>query len=1437
MLPKRQRTGEISAVMFGQNYNGALMSGPGLDSFLGEHPKIVEIRSQISRLLERQTEIARRLPPILIEGDTGTGKGLLAAAIHQSGPRSRAPFVDVNCAAIPETLLESELFGFERGAFTGAQQAKPGLLQTAHGGTVFLDEIALMPEALQAKLLKAIEERSVRRLGSTRSEPVDVWIIAAANTDLRAAIQARRFREDLYHRLAVVMLRLPPLRERSDDVLRLAQHFLRTACDDYGIASKNLTDDAAAALEAYAWPGNVRELANVMERAALLSEGNSITAADLQDLHLKGAGVVAAVAQSASVDDQVAALERSRLEEALRATNWNVSHAAARLGMARNTLRYRMSKHGLVPPGQPARPRSPRSVASHPASDVTTPTVASAPSRTIEWERRRITFVQTTIGTGSVEAPASDLGRLMEEVLGKAQSFGARISEIGPARLISIFGMEPSEDAPSQAAHMAMTAQNVAKRAERSGRANPAVKIAIHTSHCLVGRLGDTVEIDSTARREAQTVLDALTSAAGAGSIVVSPAAASFLAGGFNLQRPQSSAANEPALLLGLRESDRAAAFVGRRRELGFLEERFALAEDGQGQLLILVGEAGIGKSRLVREFRRSLGARAMWTEGRAVSFGQSMPFHPLIDMLRRSFAIEDGDADPEVIRKIEAALPQSDERFRSSLPFLQYLLSVLPKDSIVWTMDPKLRRAQIFDAIRQFLIGSSDVRPHVVVIEDLHWADQATAEFLAMLVDGIPASRVLVILTCRPGFSAGFQERTFHTRLTLPGLSSSETAQIAASLLQSPELPKDLRVLIDRKAEGNPFFVEEIARSLLETGVIVRNENGVELTRPLNAIDVPDTIEDVILGRIGRLQEDVRRLLQYASVIGREFARRLLERLQNNPERSAEILRELKATELIHEKPLVEPVCIFKHALIHEVTYNSLAEADRREHHRRIGISIEELYADRLAEHYGVLAHHFSRAEEWDKAIEYLVKAAEQAAQSFATREALNLYDRALAASRRIGGVTNPSTLIAIHQAKANLYFVTSEFERSREEAEHVLPLARLTANAVKEAEALAAIAWAQTWSRDLDGAIASANQALAVAEPAGATAVQARAHFNIGWVRAVTGVADESRAALHKAIRLSQAAGDAVHHSLSLSAVGLVENWKGDYELAARVQTEALAIARERNLLVPLLLTFFLRGLTLTAKGEYDDAFSMFQEGLALSEQVGDEAIHHRLLNCLGWLYSELGDLDRAQVLNEQSAQIGRRRGDPGSIPNAEANLGEIYLARGDLASAEELFEGVYRYWQDRNTSEWMRFRYSIRLFGDMGELALTRGDLEKAGAMSRRCLESALRTESRKNLVKAYRLEGEIACARKQWKEAEQHFVQALEIARAIGNPPQLWNTHLAFGRLYEESGRSELASKAYDSARRVIDKVQTSLRNEDLRASFERAAFVQKIRSLT
>src|SRR5262245_14205037 len=301
-----------------------------LAEVLGESAAIQAVRATVGRVLGHGVE-GRRLPALLILGETGTGKGQLARALHRAGPRATGPLVEVNCAAIPETLLEAELFGFERGAFTDARHPKAGLFQTAHGGTLFLDEVGLLPERVQAKFLKVLEDQTVRRLGRTQSEPADVALVAATSENLRDAVRTRRFREDLYHRLAVVTVRLPSLAERGSDILLLAEHFLARACADYGLGPKTLTPDARAALLAYAWPGNIRELANLMERAALLTE-TALVGADALGLSTpaeRTAVVSEQPTRKAPSREGTGTMDRDQLLEVLREMDWNIARTAA----------------------------------------------------------------------------------------------------------------------------------------------------------------------------------------------------------------------------------------------------------------------------------------------------------------------------------------------------------------------------------------------------------------------------------------------------------------------------------------------------------------------------------------------------------------------------------------------------------------------------------------------------------------------------------------------------------------------------------------------------------------------------------------------------------------------------------------------------------------------------------------------------------------------------------------------------------------------------------------------------------------------------------------------------------------------------------------------------------------------------------------------------
>jgi two-component system, NtrC family, response regulator AtoC len=326
----------------------------GFEEMVGESPAIRAV-------LERARQIAAlgETPPVLLTGETGTGKGLLARAIHASGPRAAKPFIEVNCTALPATLMETELFGYERGAFTDAKESKPGLVEAGEGGFVFLDEIGDIDLAVQGKLLRAIEERAVRRVGSVRERKIDVRILAATNRDLEREVRQERFRKDLYFRLAVIVLEVPPLRQRGEDVLLLAGHYLRAFNARYGKAVREISAPARELMLAYPWPGNVRELSHVIERAVLWSRGPTL---DVEHLSLTSPDHTApatSAAPSTPADASgspalppqgvdLAHWEKAMIERALREAGGNQTKAAQRLGISRDTLRYRLKKFGLA---------------------------------------------------------------------------------------------------------------------------------------------------------------------------------------------------------------------------------------------------------------------------------------------------------------------------------------------------------------------------------------------------------------------------------------------------------------------------------------------------------------------------------------------------------------------------------------------------------------------------------------------------------------------------------------------------------------------------------------------------------------------------------------------------------------------------------------------------------------------------------------------------------------------------------------------------------------------------------------------------------------------------------------------------------------------------------------------------------------------------------
>lgn len=310
---------------------------------LGDSPAMQSVNTQIKRIA--QLVSSDSVPPtVLISGETGTGKDVAARLLHLSCANHDKPFVHIDCASLPAELIESELFGHDKGAFTGAVSARPGLIEAAEDGTLFLDEIGELPLALQAKLLNVLERRVVRRLGSTKERAVPARFVAATNRDLHEMSQLGRFRQDLYYRLNVMSVAMPPLRERGGDMLLLAKHFAAQTSRRYGLASANFTPEAINMMQTYTWPGNVRELKHQVSRAILLCHHGQVT--DI-DLALPMQRTAEAISQPDLQQSTLDAAERAILLQVLADTRNNVSEAARKLGITRMTMRYRMDKHQI----------------------------------------------------------------------------------------------------------------------------------------------------------------------------------------------------------------------------------------------------------------------------------------------------------------------------------------------------------------------------------------------------------------------------------------------------------------------------------------------------------------------------------------------------------------------------------------------------------------------------------------------------------------------------------------------------------------------------------------------------------------------------------------------------------------------------------------------------------------------------------------------------------------------------------------------------------------------------------------------------------------------------------------------------------------------------------------------------------------------------------
>jgi len=652
--------------------------------------------------------------------------------------------------------------------------------------------------------------------------------------------------------------------------------------------------------------------------------------------------------------------------------------------------------------------------------------------RAIEGERKLVTVMFADVADFtrlSEKLDPEEVHQIMdgcfEILMDEIHRYEGTINQFTGDGVMALFGAPIAHEDHAQRACLA--ALSIQKRVSSYGekvRKESGIefkmRVGVNSGPVVVGSIGDDLRMDYTAVGDTTNLASRMESMARPGSVLLADPTRRLVEDFFQL-RPLGRLAvkgktsrqevfelvsvGDAATRIQAAVARGLTKFVGRRNSMNALMEAYDKAKEGSGQVVGMVGEAGVGKSRLLLEFRDRLARDELtYLEGRCLHYGGAMPYLPILDFLRSYLKIKEEDGESVIRKKLEQGILQLDEGLKRDLPSFQDLFSLKAEDAEYLALEPEEKKERAFETIRNLLIREGQRKTTIVAIEDLHWIDKTSEEFLNYLVGCLGNARVLLILLYRPEYTHQWASKSCYNHIGLDQLTMRSSAELVQEILEGGEVVPELRELILNRAAGNPLFMEELTHTLLENGSIERKERQYVLNRQPSDIQVPDTIQGIIAARIDRLDEGLKRIMQVASVIGRKFAFRILQAIMEIKEGLKSHLVNLQGLEFIYEKSLFPDLeYIFKHALTQEVAYSSLLLKKRRDIHGKIGEAIEAIYSGRLEEFYEMLAYHYSSSDHLEKAVHYLKMSGGKAMSRYSPVEAFRFYRDALSALKQM--------------------------------------------------------------------------------------------------------------------------------------------------------------------------------------------------------------------------------------------------------------------------------------------------------------------------------------------------------------------------------------------------------------------------------------------------
>ncbi len=998
-------------------------------------------------------------------------------------------------------------------------------------------------------------------------------------------------------------------------------------------------------------------------------------------------------------------------------------------------------------------------------------------SAVLEGERKQVTvlFCDLVGSTALAERLGPEtmhilLNRFFELALGEVHRYEGTINQFLGDGFMALFGAPLAHEDHARRAVLAalglerLLDEHHLEIADAHG-VDLHVRMGLNTGWVVVGGIGDQLRRDYTAVGDTTNLAARLQQLAEPGTILVSESTSRALQGDVQLEAlppmhvkgKEGSIQAYRVLGIGIRLSDDAvldsaalSPFVGRRREMEVLEELREQAAGGAGQVVGIVGEAGAGKSRLLYEFRRRAeGPPAVCLVGRCLSYGSGVPYLPLLYMLRNEWGIDEADGHAAVVAKIRAGLERIGLDPADLLPYLVRLLVAGSVQEELSGLSPQALQARTFTVLRQVILNAGRGRLVLLEIEDLHWIDETSEDFLVFLVEGLPAARLLLLVTHRPGYRLRWIDKSYATQINLRRLTEQESHLVVEAILRRVKLPEDLVGAILAKAEGNPFFLEELTQSMME--------------RP--DVSVPDTVQGVLMARVDRLPTQHKRLLQTASVLGREFPLDLLTAVWDSPGLLGPLLSDLKLWEFLYEEPTAkEPLYFFKHALSQETVYQTLLANRRRVLHAAAGRAFEVLYSGRLEEVYDRLAYHFSKAEDAEKAVAYLSKFAEKSALGYAHTEAAKALREALSHAERLPAEDRDRRLPELILQLAHSLLPLARFPETLELfLGHRETLERV-GDPFLYGRYFFWLAHTYSYLGRHEEAEENAWRAVEEARQAADAETEGRAFYvlcrDAFWLGGFSEGLDHGR----QAVRLLEQAADRWWQAQAYWVLGFHHYVLGQFGDAFEAMRRAHAIWEA--LLDPRLDPSWSTGYFLASLGNWEQGIAECKSALARTQDPLNTAA---ALGFLGYAYLEKGDVTLAAEVLEESVERLRQAGMQQLLGWYLSFQAEACLISGSPAEARELAAEALA------VTEEVRFRYGTGWAQrSLGRIALAEGELESSEAWLRRALQTFVEIRSPYEQARTMLDLAVAVCRLGRAEEAAGHLGEARRRFRELGVP---------------------------------------------------------------